>query len=106
MWEIVTYGGGDFLRLIFSGIAMIFGNADYKAALQCAALIGFIGILIYAAFQKGALDIKWLIGLIMIVMLLIVPKVNLVITDRVVPANSAVVANVPLGSGLDGDGLQ
>ncbi|EJG1004452.1 TPA: conjugal transfer protein TraG [Vibrio vulnificus] len=100
MWEIYSYGGGDFLRMIFTGIAQIFGNSDYKAALQSAALIGFIGVLIYAAFQKGQLDVKWVVGIIMTVMILIVPKVNVIITDRVVPANSAVVGNVPLGLGL------
>ncbi|MBQ4839990.1 conjugal transfer protein TraG N-terminal domain-containing protein, partial [Pseudoalteromonas luteoviolacea] len=100
MWEIFTYGGGDFLRMIFTGIAQIFGNNDYTAALQSAALIGFIGVLIYAAFQKGQLDVKWVLGIIMTVMILIVPKVNVIITDRVVPANSAVVGNVPLGLGL------
>lgn len=99
MWEIYSYGGGDFLRMIFSGIAMIFGNNDYMGALQSAALIGFIGVLIYAAFQKGQLDVKWVIGIIMIVMILIVPKVDLIITDRVVPSNSSVVSNIPLGIG-------
>ncbi|PCS24028.1 conjugal transfer protein TraG N-terminal domain-containing protein [Candidatus Enterovibrio escicola] len=100
MWEIYSYGGGDFLRMIFTGIAQIFGNSDYKAALQSAALIGFIGVLIYAAFQKCQLDVKWVVGIIMTVMILIVPKVNVIIIDRVVPANSAVVGNVPLGLGL------
>ena len=100
MWELYSYGGGDFLRMILTGISQIFGNADYKAALQSAALIGFIGVLIYAAFQKGQLDVKWVVGIVMIVMIAIVPKVNVIITDRVVPANSSVVANVPMGLGL------
>jgi len=100
MWELFTYGGGDFLRMILTGVAQIFGNADYMVALKSAALIGFIGVLIYAAFQKGPLDVKWIAGIIMIVMVMIVPKVNVTITDRVVIADSSVVSNIPLGLGL------
>lgn len=100
MWEINTYGGGDFLRLVFTGISMIFGSDDYKAALQSGAIVGFIGILLMTAFRKGMLSINWMIGLIMIIMIGIVPKKDVIITDHIVPANSAVVANVPLGLAL------
>ncbi|MBF0300536.1 MAG: conjugal transfer protein TraG N-terminal domain-containing protein, partial [Oligoflexia bacterium] len=96
-WEIYTYGGGDFLRLIFNGIAQIFGDGDYVYALKSAALIGFIGVLINSAFHRRHLDLAWILGVIMIFQILIVPKTHLVINDRVVPANSAVVENVPLG---------
>ena len=100
MWELYTYGGGDFLRQIFNGVALIFGDDNYYGALKSAALLGFIGVLIYAAFQKGPLDVKWILGIVMVVMVLVVPKVNVTITDRVVTANSAVVSNVPLGLGF------
>lgn len=97
MWEIYSYGGGDFLRMIFNGVASIFGNNDYYVALRISALMGFFGILCMVAFQKGALNINWILGIIIVIMVVVVPKKDLIITDRVVPANSSVVANVPLG---------
>ena len=79
---------------------MIFGAADYKAALQAGAMLSFVGIMLFAAFRKGMLSMNWLIGLIMILMLGVVPKKEVIITDHVVPANSSVVADVPLGLAL------
>ncbi|MBF0367541.1 MAG: conjugal transfer protein TraG N-terminal domain-containing protein, partial [Oligoflexia bacterium] len=96
-FEIYTYGGGDFLRMIFNGIAQVFGNNDYLVAIKTAALLGFLGVLITAAFQKGKIDVQWILLVSLINMTLIVPKTSLLITDRVVPANSAVVGNVPMG---------
>lgn len=96
-FEIISYGGGDFLRLIFNGIAQIFGNNDYLVAIKSTVLLGFIGILLAAAFQKGKVDTQWILGVILINMTLIVPKTNIIITDNVIPANSAVVENVPIG---------
>ncbi|MBF0206923.1 MAG: conjugal transfer protein TraG N-terminal domain-containing protein [Oligoflexia bacterium] len=96
-FEIFSYGSGDFLRMIFNGIAQIFGNNDYLVAIKITALLGFFGILTAAAFQKGKLDLRWILATILINMALIVPKTAIIITDRVVPANSAVVENVPLG---------
>lgn len=97
MFEIYTYGGGDFLRLIFNGIAQIFGNADYIVAIKSAALIGLMSFLLNAASQKGRLDFQWLLGIIMIYMVAIVPKTEIIINDQLIPANSAVVENVPIG---------
>jgi conjugal transfer mating pair stabilization protein TraG len=96
-FEIYSYGGGDFLRLIFNGITQIFGAANYMMALKTSALLGFLGVLITAAFHKGKLDLHWLLGIVMIFMLLIVPKTHVIINDRLIPVNSAVVENIPIG---------
>lgn len=98
MWEIYSYGGGDFLRMIFTGIASFFGNDDYTLALNAVALMGFVGWLFGIAMGGGkGFDIKHLLVIIMVLGILVVPKKDIIITDRVVPANSAVVGNVPLG---------
>ena len=39
-FEVFTYGGGEFLRLVFNGIAAIVGTGDYVTALKLAALVG------------------------------------------------------------------
>lgn len=97
MWEIYTYGGGDFLRLIFNGVAQIFGDSDYIVALKSAALIGLMGVLFMAAFKRGRLDLQWILAVIMLYLIAIVPKTHVIINDRVIPANSAVVENIPFG---------
>ena len=97
-WNIYSYGSGDFLRLVFNGIASIFGNADYAQAMSISALIGFLGVMLLCAFDKAALNnFKWLVGIIFLYQIAVVPKQTVIITDRVIPANSAVVQNVPLG---------
>jgi len=97
-WDIISYGSGDFLRLVFTGIASIFGNNDYSAAMQTTALLGFFVALFASAFSRDMVgNFKNLIGMIVLFMLIIVPKVNVIITDRITPANSSVVANVPIG---------
>ncbi len=97
-WEIFSYGSGDFLRMVFTAIASIFGNDDYTQALSVAALLGFIGVFLKTAFdQKGMANLKWFLVMIMFYMIALVPKQTVVITDRITPANSAVVNNVPIG---------
>lgn len=97
MWELYTYGGGDFLRMVFNGIASIFGNNDYGVAITIAALCGLLSVMIMGAFRRGELNIQWLIAIIMIYQIALVPKTDIIIVDEVVPANSAVVSNVPMG---------
>lgn len=97
-WDVYSYGSGDFLRLVFNGVASIFGNADYAQAMSVSALIGFIAIMFMCAFDKAALNnFKWLIAIIFLYQAAVVPKQTVIITDRVIPANSSVVSNVPLG---------
>lgn len=106
MWEIYSYGGGDFLRMVFTGIASLFGNGDYMMAMQSVAILGFIGWMFGIAMSGGkGFDIKHLIVIIMVLGIGIVPKKDIIITDRVVPANSAVVGNVPLGLALVASGF-
>jgi len=97
MWELFTTGGGDFYRIILNGVAMIFGDDDYIVALKIAAMIGLLVVLVRAAFQKDRMDLQWILGVILIYMATVVPKVDVIITDRAIPANSAVVGNVPIG---------
>ncbi|MDQ3230344.1 MAG: conjugal transfer protein TraG N-terminal domain-containing protein [Pseudobdellovibrionaceae bacterium] len=99
-WEIYTYGGGEHLREIFNFLARIFGEADYRDALATAAKIGLLGVLISAAYQRSRLNLQWLIGVLLIYQILIVPKVNVAVVDRLVPANTAVISNVPIGIGI------
>lgn len=96
-FEDFTYGGGEFLRLVFNGIAAIVGTGDYVTALKLAAIIGLIWVLVEGAFRQRPLNLQWLLGVILVYLAFMVPKANVIITDRIDATQSGVVANVPIG---------
>lgn len=98
-WEIFTYGGGEFLRLVFNGVAAITGNGGYITALKMTALIGLLWVLIEGAFKHRSMNLQWLLGVILVYNAFMVPKVDVIITDRIDATQSSVVSNVPLGLG-------
>ncbi len=98
-WEVFTYGGGEFLRLVFNGVAAVTDNGGYVTALKMTAVIGLLWVLIEGAFKLRAMNLQWLLGVILIYNGFMVPKVDIVLTDRIDPTQSSVVANVPLGLG-------
>lgn len=105
-WEIVTYGGGEFLNMIFNGVAMIFGNGDYIQGMNVAALIAFLGLFIRAAFDREMFtSIRWFFTLLVFIMAVLTPKVPVMITDKINPTKSSVVANIPLGLALTASGF-
>jgi len=97
MWELHTYAGGDFLRMIFNGIAAIFGNDSYSQAVAASAILGLMSVLISAAFRRGELNIQWLIAVVMLYQAALVPKTDIQIIDHVITNDSATVANIPVG---------
>lgn len=97
-WEVIAYGSGDFLRMVFTAVASIFGNAHYLGAIQAAFFIGFLTMLARSAITHDVMTgTRWFAAALVLNLALIVPKTTVVITDRVLPTNSAVVNNVPLG---------
>ncbi|MXX10528.1 MAG: hypothetical protein F4Z68_03820 [Nitrospira sp. SB0667_bin_9] len=97
-WEVIAYGSGDFLRLVFTAVASIFGNANYLAAVQTAFFLGFLVMFIKGAINHDVMSgVKWFIAALILNLALLVPKTTVVITDRVLPSSSAVVNNVPIG---------
>ena len=97
-WEVIAYGSGDFLRMVFTAVASIFGNANYLGAIQAAFFIGFLTMLARSAINHDVMTgARWFAAALVLNLALIVPKTTVVITDRVLPTNSAVVNNVPLG---------
>lgn len=97
-WEVIAYGSGDFLRMVFTAVAAIFGNANYIAAVQTAFFLGFLTLFIKGAINQDVMSgVKWFIMALVLNLALLVPKTTVVITDRVLPSASAVVNNVPIG---------
>lgn len=96
-FEVFTYGGGEFLRVTFNAVAAFLDNGDYITALKAAATAGLIAVLVQAAFKGSAMNLQWLLGFILAFYVAILPRSNVIITDRIDPTQSAVVSNVPLG---------
>ena len=97
MWEIVTYGGGEFLALLLNGVAALTRTNDYLGLLRVMAMVALVWLLVEAAFSDRRPNYQWLLAMAMIYLCLIVPRTDVLVRDRINPANNAVVANVPLG---------
>ena len=97
-FEIFTYGNGDLLRYVFNAIASLFNSSGYLGVIKVVALIGCIVALARSAFEASVQNnLYWLLGVISFTLVALVPKVDVIINDRVAPSNSSVVANVPIG---------
>lgn len=94
-WEIYTYGGGEYLYTVFNAVASITQNSSYTGLLAVVAMVGLLWVIIEGAFGKE-LNYKWLFIMIFVYMGFMVPKADVIVTDRINPAFTRVVANVPL----------
>jgi hypothetical protein len=99
-WEIFTYGGGAVLLQLFNGLVAILGDNDYLVLLKITGLITVIWVIIEAIFMRRPISIQPFVVVILVFYVLFIPRVNVIITDRINPANSGVVANVPIGVGF------
>ena len=96
-WELFTYGGGELLALVLNGVAALTAADDFLGLLRAVALFGLVWVLVEGAFNLRRLNIQWLLLMALIYLALIVPRANVIITDRVDPRANGVVNNVPLG---------
>jgi len=96
-FEIFTYGGGGFLQYVFNGIAALMGADDFQGALQTAMLIGLLVLMAQSAFKGSLINWPWFLAALFLYLALLVPKADVIVTDRVDPTQSAVVGNVPIG---------
>lgn len=102
MWEIYTIGGGGLLVDTFNAVAALTGSGFMITGLNIMLGLG----LLWALLKQGmggtlAETLKWWGTTVVIIQALLVPKVEVLIIDRLVPSNPGVsVANVPLGLGI------
>jgi hypothetical protein len=105
MVEIFTVGGGDYLVNVFQAVAAWTGNGGYKSLLQVVMVMGLGLSAITLAFnQDWRAWINWFLGATLIYSCLMVPRLDVHVTDRLNPSLApANVSNVPLGPGADGE---
>lgn len=102
MVEIFTVGGGDYLVNVFQAVAAWTGNGGYKSLLQVVMVMGLGLSAITLAFnQDWRAWINWFLGATLIYSCLMVPRLDVHVTDRLNPSlTPANVSNVPLGLAL------
>ncbi|MEI6641951.1 MAG: conjugal transfer protein TraG N-terminal domain-containing protein [Novosphingobium sp.] len=102
MVEIFTVGGGDYLVNVFQAVAAWTGSGGYKSLLQVVMVMGLgLSALTLAFNQDWRAWINWFLGATLIYSCLMVPRLDIHVTDRLNPSLApANVSNVPLGLAL------
>jgi conjugal transfer mating pair stabilization protein TraG len=102
MVEVFTVGGGDYLVAVFNAVAVWTGNGGYKSLLQVVMVMGLAFSALTLAFnQDWRAWINWFLGATLIYTCLMVPRIDVHVTDRINPGLApAQVSNVPLGLAL------
>jgi len=111
VYEIHTYGGGDFLVAVLNGVRLLLGGSAYLTLIKAMALLGLIFFIGWVVFSFR-FQLSWLLWFALAYLGFFVPKVDVAVIDHLRPANTQVVTGVPallgyaghLSSAL-GDGL-
>lgn len=102
MLEVFTVGGGEYLVNTFNAVAAWSGGGGYKSLIRVVMVMGLIYSLITVAFSLNYKAwLNWFLGATAIYLCLMVPTVDIKVTDRINPSLApATVDNVPLGLGV------
>ncbi|WP_150294394.1 conjugal transfer protein TraG N-terminal domain-containing protein [Sphingobium estronivorans] len=102
MLEVFTVGGGEYLVNCFNAVAAWSGGGGYRSMIRVVMVMGLIYSLFVVAFTlnyKALLN--WFLQSTLIYMCLMVPTVDIKVTDRINPSLApATVAHVPMGLGI------
>ncbi|WP_420607465.1 conjugal transfer protein TraG N-terminal domain-containing protein [Novosphingopyxis sp.] len=102
MVEIFTVGGGEYIVNVLNAVAAWTGAGGYKSLIQVAMVMGLaLAVIVLAFNQDWRAWLNWFLGATLIYMCLMVPRMDVHVTDRVNPSLApASIANVPLGLAL------
>jgi len=106
VFEIYTYGGGDFLYYVLNGVAMIFQTGIVKSLVGIGGLLLLITLVSRLLYRvhgtqdayggEGFLDvIKVSLFMMIAIQVFSVPKADVLIVDRTEPSQTQLVQNVP-----------
>lgn len=97
-YEIFTYGNGQALSDLLNGIAAVMNDNDYGVYIKLGVMFGFAILGLGAAFDLKLNKIgKWYATVMVIYTGLLLPKVDVLITDPVMHQNQYAVSHVPIG---------
>ena len=102
MVEVFTIGGGEYIVNVLNAVAAWTGAGGYKSLIQVAMVMGLaLSVIVVAFNQDWRAWLHWFLGATLIYMCLMVPRLDVHVTDRINPSLApAEVANVPLGLAL------
>ena len=102
MIEVFTIGGGEYVVNVMNAVAAWTGDGGYISMIQVVMVMGLIMATTIVAFDANwRAWINWFLGATLMYLVLMVPRVDIQVTDRINPALApSAVANVPLGLGL------
>jgi conjugal transfer mating pair stabilization protein TraG len=98
VFEIYAYGNVDTLTGIFNAIAAIMGGADYFGLIRTIAVTGVLVAAAAGLFTPGRFHgWAWFMGFMLLYHALFLPKVDVVIVDKLGGQAPVAVGNVPIG---------
>jgi conjugal transfer mating pair stabilization protein TraG len=95
--DIITYGGGLQLNALFTALAAFTGTGDFISAVRLMLLISIFVICVEIAFTGTLKPAPRLLIAIFVIYAALFSAADVDIIDRVEPANSTTVDNVPAG---------
>ncbi|WP_031555833.1 conjugal transfer protein TraG N-terminal domain-containing protein [Parvularcula oceani] len=100
--EVITYGGGEFIRDMFNAVAALVGLGAFASAIRLSLLLGLLYALFLTAFSMNFMTtIRWFVATLLIYLCLLVPKTDVQIVDRFdLGLPGANVGGVPIGLAL------
>lgn len=105
MFEIYTYGGGEYLAQLFTSLKLFFGSNDWSGLARLAGLLGIVWITLQTLARKPYFDVKYFMMFGLVYLGLFVPRVDVAIVDRINPVaeGPVVIQAVPFAMGLIGN---
>ncbi len=99
-YEIYSYGNNDALVQVFNGIAALMGGSNYADLIRVVMLISLFAAVVGGIFAARFNGFNWFIGMTLFYMLLFVPKVTVIVVDKLTNQPPVTVDNVPIGLGF------
>jgi conjugal transfer mating pair stabilization protein TraG len=98
MFEIYAYGNVDTLTGVFNAIAAIMGGEDYLGLIKTVAITGVLVAAFAGLFTPGRFaGWGWFIGFMLLYNAMFLPKVGVVVVDKLGSQTPVAVGNVPIG---------
>lgn len=97
MWEIFTFGGGDSLAIVFSAIVALTDTSDFMALVRLLLIATGLFVAIEVAFTARLQPAPRILIFVFLFYVGFVLDTEIQITDRVDPAASTTVSDVPVG---------
>ena len=98
MFEIYAYGNVDTLTGVFNAIAAIMGGAHYLGLIKTVGITGVLVAAFAGLFTPGRFaGWGWFLGFMLVYNAMFLPKVDVVVVDKLGSQAPVAIGNVPIG---------